>query len=84
MYVNNLLVPSRRKRQRLINISHQAHLRLKTTFNHNEQFWLRPEKKADIKKEWETCEECAHCKKSKMQSPSLFPVDLMSFDVGEL
>ena len=37
-----------------------------------------------IETEWKKCEECARCKKSKTQSPPLFPVDLMAFDVGEL
>ena len=55
-----------------------------TKFYHNKKFWWSPDLRKDIEEEWKQCKKCAHCKKSKIQSPPLFPVDLMAFDVGEL
>ena len=37
-----------------------------------------------IKKEWEKCPQCAKCKKSKTTTPPLYPIDAMSFEIGEL
>ena len=37
-----------------------------------------------IKQEWQKCPQCTKCKKSKTTTPPLYPIDAMSFEIGEL
>ena len=43
-----------------------------------------PKLREDIRTEWAQCEEYACCRKSRTQSPPLFPMDLMAFNFREL
>ena len=52
-------------------------------YNNCRKFWYWPSLKEDIRQQWERCEQCLECKKSKTKSPPLFPIDIMAFHIGE-
>ena len=45
--------------------------------------WWWPDLKKQIREEWEKCEDCLRCKKSKTQAPPLYPLDAIAYDIGE-
>ena len=84
VYLNNLLLPPKGERQKLIESCHQAHMSLSTTVNNQRKIWWWPSMKKDIEEQWKNCPQCMKCKMSKTRSPPVTPVDLMTFTVGEM
>ena len=84
VYADNCLVLPKPERPNLITQSHPSHLNFESIYATQRKFWWWPEMKAEIKEEWQQCPECTRCKKSKMTTPPLFPIETMSFNIGEL
>ena len=81
--MDNLLVPPESERPDLIARSHQSHMNFETIYATQRKHWWWPELKKEIREEWEKCEDCLRCKKSKTQAPPLYPLDAIAYEIGE-